>query len=194
MNKMTIEEKRKRNIENVNRWRLKNPEKVKEQREKEYQKLKNDPVKYAEKLRKHYIYVNKPERKEIEKKHKLASVRKWMKKQWRTNTEFRIKNTCRSRIRQAVIKGFKSGRTLDLLGVKDMQIVIQHLQKQFKERMSWDNYGEWHIDHIIPCASFDLTKESEQKKCFHYKNLQPLWAKDNIIKGCKLNWEGGNND
>ena len=191
MNKMTIEEKRKRNIENVNRWRLKNPEKVKENRKKEYQKLKNDPVKYAEKLRKHYIYVNKPERKEIEKKHKLASVRKWMKKQWRTNTEFRIKNTCRSRIRQAVIKGFKSGRTLDLLGVKDMQIVIQHLQKQFKERMSWDNYGEWHIDHIIPCASFDLTKESEQKKCFHYTNLQPLWAKDNILKGCKLDWEGG---
>ena len=52
--------------------------------------------------------------------------------------------------------------------------------------MSWDNQGEWHIDHIIPCASFDLTNEEEQEKCFHYTNLQPLWAIDNMVKGCKI--------
>ena len=52
--------------------------------------------------------------------------------------------------------------------------------------MSWDNYGEWHIDHIVPCASFDLSKKSEQKKCFHYTNLQLPWARDNLLKGCKL--------
>jgi hypothetical protein len=51
--------------------------------------------------------------------------------------------------------------------------------------MNWENQGEWHIDHILPCASFDLTKEEEQRKCFHYTNLQPLWAKDNMIKGSK---------
>ena len=191
MTRMTPEEKRKRNLENVLRWRAKNPEKVKEKRKKEYQKLKNDPVKYAEKLRKHYIYKNKPERKKIEEKFKLESIKKWQKKQWNTNIEFRIKNVYRSRIRQAIIKGFKSGKTLELLGVKDMQIVILHLQKSFQEGMSWDNYGEWHIDHIIPCASFDLTKQSEQKKCFHYTNLQPLWAKDNLSKGCRLDWKGG---
>jgi len=53
--------------------------------------------------------------------------------------------------------------------------------------MSWNNHGEWHIDHIKPCTSFDLSKLSEQKKCFHYKNLQPLWAKDNLSKGAKIN-------
>lgn len=60
--------------------------------------------------------------------------------------------------------------------------------------MTWDNHGrgcngkgleEWHIDHIKPCASFDLSKSKEQLKCFNYKNLQPLWAEDNLSKGSK---------
>ena len=57
--------------------------------------------------------------------------------------------------------------------------------------MSWDNYGDWHVDHIRPCASFDLTNEDEQRICFHYKNLQPLWGPDNLEKGSKdpLIWE-----
>ena len=52
--------------------------------------------------------------------------------------------------------------------------------------MTWDNYGEWHIDHIKPCCGFDLTDFEQQKKCFHYTNLQPLWAKDNITKNGKF--------
>lgn len=53
--------------------------------------------------------------------------------------------------------------------------------------MSWENRGNfgWHVDHIKPCASFDLTKPEEQAKCFHYTNLQPLWARENIAKGDK---------
>ncbi|NBT08982.1 MAG: hypothetical protein EBS98_09300, partial [Chitinophagia bacterium] len=49
------------------------------------------------------------------------------------------------------------------------------------------NYGKfgWHLDHIQPCASFDLTDPSQQKKCFHYSNIQPLWAKDNWSKGSR---------
>jgi hypothetical protein len=61
----------------------------------------------------------------------------------------------------------------------------QHLEAQFTDGMSWDNYGRdgWHIDHIRPCASFDLTDPEQQRQCFHYTNLQPLWAADNIRKG-----------
>jgi hypothetical protein len=54
--------------------------------------------------------------------------------------------------------------------------------------MSWDNWTKdgWHIDHIKPCSSFDLSKEYEQRACFHYTNMQPLWAVDNLRKGNKL--------
>ena len=60
----------------------------------------------------------------------------------------------------------------------------KHIEIQFKEGMSWENHSlnGWHIDHIIPCASFDLTDPDQQKKCFHYTNLQPLEKIENIKK------------
>lgn len=62
-----------------------------------------------------------------------------------------------------------------------------YLEAKFKVGMSWSNHGAgWHIDHIKPCASFNLLDEKEQKKCFHYKNLQPLWAEENLSKGDKI--------
>lgn len=63
----------------------------------------------------------------------------------------------------------------------------EHLQTQFIDGMSWENYGRngWHIDHIRPCASFDLADPGQQRTCFHYSNLQPLWAAENIRKGAR---------
>ena len=61
-----------------------------------------------------------------------------------------------------------------------------HLESQFTLGMTWENYGQWHIDHIRPCASFDLSDLEQQKECFHYTNLQPLWAEENIKKGARL--------
>jgi hypothetical protein len=78
-------------------------------------------------------------------------------------------------------------KTFDLLGC-NISEAKEHLEKQFKEGMIWENHGThgWHIDHIIPCASFDLTYPEQQKKCFHYTNLQPLWAKENMSKGSNI--------
>ena len=69
----------------------------------------------------------------------------------------------------------------DLLGCS-IQDARRYLEDQFTKGMSWENHGEWHIDHRKPCASFDLTNVEEQRVCFHYTNLQPLWASENLSK------------
>jgi hypothetical protein len=80
----------------------------------------------------------------------------------------------------------KSDHTLSLLGCS-LDTFIRHVENQFTQGMSWENYGQWHIDHIRPCSSFRLLDETEQKLCFHYTNLQPLWALDNLRKGKQYN-------
>jgi hypothetical protein len=81
----------------------------------------------------------------------------------------------------------KSSRTIPLLGC-DIQWLIAWLEIQFRPEMTWENYGPvWHIDHIQPCASFDLKDPQQQKLCFHWTNLQPLFATENRIKYAK--WE-----
>lgn len=76
-------------------------------------------------------------------------------------------------------------KTLDLIGCSPIELKT-YIEKRFLNGMSWNNYGKWHIDHIVPCSSFNLTNELELKKCFHYSNLQPLWAIDNLRKGNKI--------
>ena len=71
------------------------------------------------------------------------------------------------------------------LGCSPEELKI-HIEKQFKDNMSFNNYGEWEIDHIIPISSFNLSNIEESKKCFNYKNLQPLWEKENILKSNKI--------
>lgn len=75
----------------------------------------------------------------------------------------------------------------ELLGCYPEELKV-YLEAKFKKGMSWNNwsYRGWHIDHIIPIASFDLTDIKQQKKAFHYTNLQPLWRKENMLKSDKL--------
>ena len=74
--------------------------------------------------------------------------------------------------------------TIDALGCDYDELKI-HLENQFAEGMSWENHGKWHIDHIKPCSAYDLSKEDEQRKCFSFENMQPLWAMDNWQKGSR---------
>lgn len=77
----------------------------------------------------------------------------------------------------------RKSSTPTLLGCS-IEKLKAHLESKFQPGMSWDNYGRglgcWHIDHIRPCALFDLSNPKEQLECFNYKNLRPLWAKDNL--------------
>lgn len=97
--------------------------------------------------------------------------------------------TCylRGRIHQALKKrdAYKSERTKELLGCPFVWLEA-YLEEQFVPGMTWENYGPvWHVDHIRPCASFDLRDPEQQKICFHWTNLQPLFAKDNLSKSDK---------
>lgn len=118
---------------------------------------------------------------------------------WRNNNlkfrrindfNFNLRCNLSRRIRQCLksTNTRKSNPTLKLLGCSINELK-NHLESQFKAGMTWQNYGlfGWHIDHMLPVTSFDLTKESEQNKCFHYTNLQPLWMLENIKKSNKLN-------
>jgi hypothetical protein len=103
----------------------------------------------------------------------------------RNNLQYRLACNLRNRLNKALKNLTKSESTKKLLGCTMEELKI-HLQNQFSTGMSWDNYGQWHIDHIRPCASFDLSDSEQVNQCFHYSNLQPLWAKDNWSKGSKL--------
>lgn len=103
------------------------------------------------------------------------------KERYRIDIEFRLTQNLRTRIRLALKRNSKSHSTNTLLGC-DIPFLKDYLKSLFTLGMSWDNYGEWQVDHIKPCAKFDLIKEENQLKCFNYKNLQPLWALDNLIK------------
>lgn len=99
----------------------------------------------------------------------------------------RISGNLRSRLRYAIKynNNVKSESTLKLIGCS-IDFLMGWLEKSFTDGMTWANYGKWHIDHIIPCVSFDLAQKENQEKCFHYTNLQPLWASDNFKKGKKI--------
>jgi hypothetical protein len=97
----------------------------------------------------------------------------------------RIKFRIRKRVWEAISRQgtFKDKPTLELLGCTSIDMVRKYIEKQFTEGMSWDNYGKWHIDHIKPISKFNLLDPNQQKLAFHYTNLQPLWAVDNLRKG-----------
>lgn len=149
--------------------------------------------KNREKITKKRRYYREKNREIINIKYK-----EYIRKRYIEDPEFKMKSKLRKNLLKAVKRqrATKYSHSVELLGC-DLNTVKDHLEKSFYNRadgtpMTWDLFlngkGCIHIDHIKPCASFDLTKESEQKKCFHYTNLQLLWAEDNISKSDSLGW------
>ena len=137
----------------------------------------NNRERYNKNVNKSY-YKN---RKEIIKKN-VEYIRKKLK----TDMIWVLRTRLRARMQNALKGKTKSKTTMELLGVPHIDFLKTWLECKFKEGMTWENRHLWHIDHIKPCSSFDLTKPEEQAKCFHYTNLQPLWASENLSKGNRI--------
>lgn len=161
-------------------WRLKHKEKIKTYN-KEYKKKNSSQL---EENRKKWLKEN-PDKAEKYRQRDNKRTAEWIKAKRKSDPAFRMKTNLRSRIVSAIKHNSKSLSTIEYLGATS-EVIKQHLESKFTEGMSWYNYGRWQIDHIIPCASFDLSDKVEQKKCFHYTNLQPLWKIDNLKKGNKI--------
>lgn len=103
------------------------------------------------------------------------------------NIDFKLKCNLRKRLSFILRKNIvsKSTQTMECLGCS-IQDFMKHLKSKFSDGMSFENYGQWHIDHITPVDSFDFTKKEDIKKCFHFTNMQPLWAVDNRRKSNKI--------
>jgi hypothetical protein len=188
-------------------WRVKNPEKIAalnrkwrvKNREadlaKQHERYVNNRAIRSAKHREYY-YQNREQslarHREWFKRNRekmAAYALKWHHERVKTNPLYKAMRSCRRRMLLALKGNFKVGRTFDLIGCTPEQL-REHLQSRFTEGMQWNNHGlgkgKWHVDHIIPCASFDLSQESEQRRCFHWTNLQPLWSHHNLVKGARL--------
>jgi hypothetical protein len=121
------------------------------------------------------------------KAERAKIVRDKFKKRYHRDPAFCMKVRLRRRVRKVITTrgSMKGGTTQELIGCT-YQFFVHHIESQFKEGMSWANRHQWHIDHIIPCAAFDLTQPDEQRKCFHWSNMRPLWSTDNLRKGSKM--------
>jgi hypothetical protein len=163
-------------------WRNKNRNKKRtyynRERNREYYRKNRKKIK--ERYQEYYRKNRKKIRQRAYKRHKKRMLE---------DANYKIKYVLRNRIKEVLLsqKTIKSETTLELLGCS-WEHARKHIESQFKEGMTWDSHGlyGWHIDHIVPCASFDLTDSEQQKKCFNYKNLQPLWWHENLSKGAKI--------
>lgn len=167
-------EYRKANKERLEQYRLDNKEAIRA-REKEYNKRNKDRIKY---LGKKYYEENKDKFLEHSRK-RYARVK--------DDIDFRLKKVMRQNLRRLMIDPSIKSSTPIMLGYDSVEL-RRHMESLFTEGMSWDNYGEWHIDHIIPIDWFLKNGIKEASIINELKNLQPLWAEDNLEKKASLEW------
>ncbi len=193
-------------------WDKNNLDKVRESKRKWAKKdYLEHPEKYRAKDLKRYTDDPEKERKRsmgwysANRDRALARMRKWRQKssekrrtyrnqynkKYRQTPKYKFEHALRARIITAIknqSKGLsrKCGKTVSLLGcsIKDFRI---YLESKFEPGMSWNNFGSvWHMDHIMPCSIFDLSKSAHQHRCFHFSNIRPCFIEENLKKGSKL--------
>lgn len=156
------------------KYQLKNKEKI-AKNHKEW------ADKNREKLRKYHTNWRIKNKEYVSKKSK-----EWIQNKRTTDHSFRFKDRTRTAVWQCLKERNinKTSSTFQLLGYT-IEELMAHLEKQFTESMTWDNYGQWHVDHIKPISSFkfESPEDPEFKECWRLENLQPLWGPDNLSKG-----------
>jgi len=186
------------NTEKRREYKIKNKER---EHQLELKRRQDNPQRYIDTYTK-YNELNKGKRRLQAQEPQMKEHRRILERMWRENNRehynryfhdyyerYPIKKVARN-LRNRLYKLLKgeisSLHTKDLVGCS-LEFLKQHLESQFKDGMTWDNYGIWHVDHIRPCESFDFRMAEEQKKCFFWTNLQPLWGPENISKNAKYN-------
>jgi len=161
-------------------YKVKNHKKISDYGKKYYQKNKEKNSIYYQK--------NKDRLKENARQYRIKNKdkrTKYNREKLNNDINYKLVKNLRTRLNCAMKNNQKTGSA-----IKDLGCSIDELKKQFENQfqkgMTWDNYGEWHIDHIKPLSSFNLSNNIEFKKACHHTNLQPLWATDNLIKGAKI--------
>jgi hypothetical protein len=168
------------------KWYIENQEHIKEYSKKYYEENKS-----KERERSKRFFENNPDyRKNYSKKWKENNPdyeKEWLRNKREIDPAFRLSKNLGRHIRESINRCKGGYHWEDLLGFT-LQELKEHLEKQFKSGMTWNNYGIWHIDHIRPISSFSFNsyKDKEFKECWALSNLQPLWAEDNLKKGNKL--------
>ena len=177
---------------NRERIRARQKEYCLKNKEKRKQYLLDNKEKISEKHRE-YRLNNREKIKEKERQYQLKNREKikeyhnnYDKNRKKIDINYKLVHALRRRLNNALKNKQKIGSAVSDLGCS-VDCLKLHLEKQFVSEMTWDNYGKWHIDHIIPLSLFNLQDKNDFLKANHYSNLQPMWAKDNIIKGNKYN-------
>lgn len=180
-------------------YRELNPEKVKESKKLYYENNKDkvleknkawrlDNIEAVKEKDRKYHQKNRSERNAFNKqwrKENSEHVRNYINDKYQNNEEFHIWQICRQLVRRAYLAiGTKKERSSREFLNYSAQDLKEHIEKQFTEGMSWDNHGEWHIDHIIPISQAKTLEEGI--KLSKLSNLQPLWAEDNLLKKNKI--------
>lgn len=177
------------------RWRKNNINKARAKDKANYIKHRAKKLARMKQWRQTHRESDKERKKKYQASHR-KEINAYIKKLKQNNLSFKISCVLRNRITTAIkeqvkregnISIHKCDKTFALIGCT-IQAVIKHLESLWKPGMNWKNhslYG-WHIDHIRPCSSFDLTDPAQQRLCFHWTNLQPLWACENLEKSNKI--------
>lgn len=149
-------------------------------------KNKDKRCRYEKKYREDNVDKMKEYQREYRSEN-LDKINEYHRTRYNTNPQAKIRQRLASRIRQVVKNKStrKSADTMTLTGTT-LEKLIAHMESLFLPGMTWENHGKWHIDHIKPCSSFDLTDPEQQRACFNWSNLQPLWALDNMKKSDKI--------